>query len=99
MNKLDYLAQKEEELLKMNQRLDLKKDDLLKDAFADSLDSNPFKEEGMFRASTNSKDGARQIDMPQSSASRRRLEEDHFDPNPMGGAEDSSQMQQERLKE
>jgi hypothetical protein len=30
MNKLDYLAQKEEELLKMNERLDLKKEDLFK---------------------------------------------------------------------
>ncbi|TNV76750.1 hypothetical protein FGO68_gene11147 [Halteria grandinella] len=67
MNKLDYLAQKEEELLKMNERLDLKKEDLFKPQvvpeFADSLDArktdaNPFveeqKEEEVFRASTNS---------------------------------------------
>ena len=69
MNKLDYLAQKEEELRKLNEQIDTKnKQNLENIALADSLDmrktggQNPFlkasieenKQEEVFRSSTTS---------------------------------------------
>jgi hypothetical protein len=68
MNKLDYLAQKEEELRRLNEQLDQRQQSALADPMADSLDlrntkANPFVEESkapvqeepeVFRASTTS---------------------------------------------
>ena len=67
MNKLDYLAQKEEELRRLNEQLDQRQQSALADPMADSLDmrtakGNPFVEESkaqeeqeeVFRASTTS---------------------------------------------